>query len=161
MVHRTCRGNGDGMYAQETRRNTGNPGGDRSTDQLTAREGWVGPFEVTERPVVPKNPGNAGGGKEPQLKTDARRDEAPGIGAEPTNPDSGQKLQTASHAGDCVSLFREPDAGNPPVRFDERGQETEPCQTGLRRRSESHVIKPPGAYSHCACPRLYSAYRKL
>ena len=32
-----------------------------------------------------------------------------------------------------VSLFREPDAGNPPVRFDEREQETEPSQTGLRR----------------------------
>src|SRR6266481_8424078 len=31
-----------------------------------------------------------------------------------------------------VSLFREPDAGNPPVRFDEREQETEPGQTGLR-----------------------------
>src|SRR5664279_2785854 len=32
-----------------------------------------------------------------------------------------------------VCLFREPDAGNLPVRFDEREQETEPCQTGLRR----------------------------
>ena len=32
-----------------------------------------------------------------------------------------------------VSLFREPDAGNPHVRFDEREQETELCQTGLRR----------------------------
>src|SRR2546422_3909540 len=31
-----------------------------------------------------------------------------------------------------VCLFREPDAGNPPVRFDEREQETEPGQTGLR-----------------------------
>ena len=38
-----------------------------------------------------------------------------------------------------VCLFREPDAGNPPVRFDEREQETEPCQTGLRRRRESFV----------------------
>ena len=38
-----------------------------------------------------------------------------------------------------VSLFREPDAGNPPVRFDEREQETEPSQTGLRRRGESLV----------------------
>src|ERR1035437_8921495 len=38
-----------------------------------------------------------------------------------------------------VCLFREPDAGNPPVRFDEREQETEPCQTGLRRRRESAV----------------------
>ena len=38
-----------------------------------------------------------------------------------------------------VSLFREPDAGNLPVRFDEREQETELCQTGLRRRRESFV----------------------
>jgi hypothetical protein len=40
-----------------------------------------------------------------------------------------------------VSLFREPDAGNPPVRFDEREPETEPSQTGLRRRRESFVIR--------------------
>ena len=33
-----------------------------------------------------------------------------------------------------VRLFREPDAGNPPVRFDEREQETEPSQTGMRWR---------------------------
>src|SRR6266478_2908347 len=32
-----------------------------------------------------------------------------------------------------VCLFREPDAGNLPVRFDEREQETGPGQTGLRR----------------------------
>jgi hypothetical protein len=31
----------------------------------------------------------------------------------------------ASHAKDGVSLVREPDAGNLPVRFDERGVETE------------------------------------
>src|SRR5215831_17485654 len=36
-----------------------------------------------------------------------------------------------------VRLFREPDAGNPPVRFDEREEETELSQTGLRRRGES------------------------
>ncbi len=41
--------------------------------------------------------------------------------------------------GAHVSLFREPDAGNLPVRFDEREQETEPSQTGLRQRGESHV----------------------
>jgi hypothetical protein len=39
-----------------------------------------------------------------------------------------------------VCLFREPDAGNPPVRFDEREEETELCQTGLRRRGESSAI---------------------
>ena len=38
-----------------------------------------------------------------------------------------------------VRLFREPDAGNLPVRFDEREQETESGQTGLRRRGESQV----------------------
>src|SRR5215471_14566877 len=36
-----------------------------------------------------------------------------------------------------VSLFREPDAGNLPVRFDERGEETGLCQTGLRWWGES------------------------
>ena len=36
-----------------------------------------------------------------------------------------------------VRLFREPDAGNPPVRFDEREEEPELSQTGLRRRGES------------------------
>ena len=43
-----------------------------------------------------------------------------------------------------VCLFREPDAGNLPVRFDEREQETESCQTGLRGRRESGVTCPPG-----------------
>src|SRR5215831_667633 len=53
-------------------------------------------------------------------------------------PSCVQKLRTASPAP-CselwsVCLFREPDAGNLPVRFDEREEETEPSQTGLRRR---------------------------
>src|SRR5205807_9939360 len=34
-------------------------------------------------------------------------------------------------------LFQTLDAGNPPVQCGEREQETEPCQTGLRRRGES------------------------
>jgi hypothetical protein len=46
--------------------------------------------------------------------------------------------------GERVSLFREPDAGNLPVRFDEREQETEPSQTGLRWRGESHVKTTTG-----------------
>jgi hypothetical protein len=58
-----------------------------------------------------------------------------------TTPFSVQKLQAASHAEVCFGarLFREPDAGNLPVRFDEREQETEPSQTGLRWRRESFV----------------------
>jgi hypothetical protein len=38
-----------------------------------------------------------------------------------------------------VCLFREPDAGNLLVRFDEREQETEPSQTGLLGPGESQV----------------------
>ena len=57
-----------------------------------------------------------------------------------------------------MSLFREPDAGNLPVRFDEREQETEPSQTGLRWRGESQANYPPGDYSYCACSRLYSDF---
>ena len=41
--------------------------------------------------------------------------------------------------GETVNFLREPDAGHPPVRFDEREQETELSQTGLRRRRESFV----------------------
>jgi hypothetical protein len=52
--------------------------------------------------------------------------------------------------GDLVNFLREPDARNAPVRFDEREQETEPCQTGLRRRSESSAMCAPGGYSHRA-----------
>ena len=63
-------------------------------------------------------------------------------------PSCVQKLQTASHASllnsEGVCLFREPDAGNLPVRFDEREQETEPSQTGLRWRGESQAKYPPG-----------------
>src|ERR1700736_1571415 len=47
-------------------------------DQPDAREGQAGRVGVAERPVVPLKPGNAGGGKEPQFKTDARRGEGPG-----------------------------------------------------------------------------------
>jgi len=41
-------------------------------DQLATRERQARPGGVAERLVVPVKPGNAGGGKGPQLKTDAR-----------------------------------------------------------------------------------------
>jgi len=47
-------------------------------DQLAARERQVRPCGVAERFVVPMKPGNSGGGKGPQLKTDARSDEEHG-----------------------------------------------------------------------------------
>jgi hypothetical protein len=47
-------------------------------DQLEAREGQAGRPGVAERFVVPLKPGNAGGGKGPQFKTDAISGEGPG-----------------------------------------------------------------------------------
>jgi len=47
-------------------------------DQPAAREGQAGRTGVAERLVLPMNPGNAGGGKGPQFKTDATRGEGPG-----------------------------------------------------------------------------------
>src|SRR5438445_1000959 len=47
-------------------------------DQPDAREGQAGRPGVAEGFVVPWKPGNAGGGKGPQFKTDARRGEGPG-----------------------------------------------------------------------------------
>ena len=55
-------------------------------DQPATRESQAGPFGVAERLVVPMKPGNAGGGKGPQLKGNARSDEDGGIGDEPNNP---------------------------------------------------------------------------
>src|SRR5215468_717575 len=55
--------------------------------------------------------------------------------------------------GESVSLFREPDAGNLPVRFDEREQETGSSQTGLRERGRKPGHTPTGRLSSL---RLFS-----
>jgi hypothetical protein len=56
----------------------GKPQGVVGDDQPESREGQAGRFGVAERFVVPLKPGNAGGGKGPQFKTDAIRGEGPG-----------------------------------------------------------------------------------
>ena len=84
--HPTCRGNGDGMQAKETRCNTGSPSGDRGRDQLAARERQARPYGVAERFVVPRKPSNVGGGKGPQLKTNARSNADKGIDDESGHP---------------------------------------------------------------------------
>src|SRR5215471_15305483 len=55
--------------------------------------------------------------------------------------------------GERVSLFREPDAGNLLVRFDEREQETGSSQTGLRGRGRKPGHTPTGRLSSL---RLFS-----
>ena len=47
-------------------------------DQPDAREGQAGRGGVAERLVVPLRPGNAGGGKGPQLKADVQSNQGPG-----------------------------------------------------------------------------------
>jgi hypothetical protein len=42
-----------------------------------SRERWTGSCGVAERFAVPVKPGNSGGGKGPQLKTNARSNEGP------------------------------------------------------------------------------------
>ena len=44
-----------------------------SDDQLEAREGRSGGHGVTERLVVPRKSGNAGAGKGPWFRTNAKR----------------------------------------------------------------------------------------
>jgi hypothetical protein len=76
--HQTCRGNGDGKQAKLISSNTGSPSGDGRCDQPATRERQAGPFGVAERSVLPMKPGNSGGGKGSQLKTNARSDEGHG-----------------------------------------------------------------------------------
>ena len=56
---------------QGKRTQHGKPQGVVRDDQPDAREGQAGRPGVAERFVVPRKPGNAGGGKGPQFKTDA------------------------------------------------------------------------------------------
>ena len=71
-AHLLHRDSGGGMYTRKAHATREAPMRDQD-DQLDAREGQAGRTGVAERPVVPLKPGNAGGGKGPQFKTDARR----------------------------------------------------------------------------------------
>jgi hypothetical protein len=54
-------------------------------DQPATRESQAGPYGMAEGPVLPRKPGNAGGGKGPQLEVNATSDEGREIGDEPNN----------------------------------------------------------------------------
>ena len=80
---------------------------------------------MAERFVVPRKPGNSGGGKGPQFKTDAISGEGPGDWATYQLRECSETAEGVARESKGVSLVREPDAGNLPVRFDERDVETE------------------------------------
>src|SRR5271166_6795237 len=63
---------------KESARNTGSPRARSGMTNRTPVRERLGAHGVAERLVVPPKPGNAGGGKGPQFKTDARRGEGPG-----------------------------------------------------------------------------------
>ena len=67
-------------------------------DQPDSGDGQAGRPGVAERLVVPLKPGNAGGGKGPQFKTNAASSEGRRRLGNLTTPKSVQKLQMALHA---------------------------------------------------------------
>src|SRR5450830_1559754 len=75
---RRCAGVLAAACTQGKRTKHGKPQSVVSDDQPEAREGQAGRLGVAERFVIPLKPGNAGGGKGPQFKTDAIRGEGPG-----------------------------------------------------------------------------------
>src|SRR5437870_6276751 len=66
------------MYTRKAYATREAPRRGRSDDQPEAREGQAGRPGVAERFVVPLKPGNSGGGKGPQFRTDAIRGDGPG-----------------------------------------------------------------------------------
>ena len=89
-IQRLRRGIGASMCAQGNRMQHGKPHPVVARDhQPDSREGQAGPDGVAERPVIPRRPGNAGGGEGPWFKVNARSGESQEIGDEPTNSGEG------------------------------------------------------------------------
>ena len=97
---------------------------------------------MAERLVVALKPGNAGGAKGPHFGRVVGRDKGIAIGfglatqKAPSVPEAtlrfGEGCATGVIVGLTVKPVGEPDAGNPPVRFDEREVETEHGRRILR-----------------------------
>ena len=117
---------------------------------------------------TPWKPGNAGGGKEPHFGRVVGKDNGHGDWLRPRNPNNAQasrkatllraKIVTPCREHDRVPLVKpvgEPDAGNPHVRFDERGVETEHGRRLLRHNRGNLDTEVNRSLNHRATPRLY------
>ena len=112
-------------------------------DQPAAREGRTGLHGMAERPVLPRKPGNAGGGKGPWFKSNAGRSEGEEIGVSLITPESVWKLQEALHAkakGEpslsvSQSLRQDLSQGRALARV-----EVLPCKRWCRRRGRSKAL---------------------
>src|SRR5207245_7678499 len=104
-----CAGVVAAACTQGKRTQHGKPQGVVRDDRPDTRERWFGRRGVTERFVLPLKPGNAGGGKGPQFKTNAVSGEGQEIG-QPSN--SGK----CSEAADGVTRKSEGRGGLPLLR---------------------------------------------
>jgi len=125
----------------------------------------LGPVaSVAERLVVASKPGNSGGAKgltsgtwwKGQRDCDWLR---PSNTKEPERPGSdcmvGRRLRRWCDRGPAVKPVGEPDAGNPPVRFDEREVETEHGRRLLRHKPGKPRNRICRNLPHRATSRLY------
>src|SRR5229473_6235842 len=110
-----CTGVAAAARTQGKRAQHGKPQSAVRDDQPEAREGQAGRSGVAERLVVPLKPGNAGGGKGPQFKTNAASSEGPEIG-KPSNSkkcsETADSVTRESEGRSRLSLLR-------PVRQDQ------------------------------------------
>ena len=142
------RGSGGSTYTRKARATREAPSVVRD-DQPDAREGQAGRSGVAERFVVPLKPGNSGGGKGPQFKTDARRSEGPGDWA----TSHGELWVKSVFIRACVKLrglFRyprsEPDCMTRPVSEHDQPHIRSPLETAVPtsrlRRAGAQGTKP-------------------
>jgi hypothetical protein len=93
-----------------------------SDEQPDTREGRSGHPGVAERLAVPLKPGNAGGGKGPQFRTDAIRSEGQEIGQPMCDVNEGPKDRrfgaTEVDEGRPLDVGRQRQASNQAVRLE-------------------------------------------
>src|SRR5580704_6771483 len=144
-----CRGSGDSMYTRKATETREAPRRGRKDDQLDAREGQARRCGVAERFVVPRKPGNAGGGKGPQFKTDAGRSQGHGD----WETSHGELWVKSVFIRACVKLrglFRyprsEPDCMTRPVSEHDQPHIRSPLETAVPtsrlRRAGAQGMKP-------------------
>ena len=130
MTDRFRRGTGGGMREEgDSFDNTGSPvGGAHAPTGKPRGPAWDRRGGGEARSTGMKL-GNAGGGKEPQFESSARRKQGHGawwkrLIAPEAFGHSRRRYMRKPFRGRRHDLVREPGAGNPHARFDERGEET-------------------------------------